>query len=70
MAPRVPAAVRWRISSFSQGNGSCVEVGGLADGRVAVRNSNDPSGPTVLFTRAELSAWIQGCQAGEFDDLA
>jgi hypothetical protein len=70
VAPRIPATTRWRISSFSTHNGSCVEVGGLADGRVAVRNSNDPDGPTVLFTRAELSAWIRGCQAGEFDDLA
>jgi len=35
-----------------------------------VRDSNDPDGPTVLFTRAQLSAWIRGRQAGEFDDLA
>jgi hypothetical protein len=23
----------------------------------------------VLFTRAEMSAWINGVKAGEFDDL-
>jgi len=59
----------WRTSSYSQGNGTCVEVADLPDRRIAVRNSADPHGPTVLFTRAEMRAWVQGCKAGEFDDL-
>jgi hypothetical protein len=41
----------------------------MSDGRIAVRNSNDPYGPTVLFSRAELHAWVLGCKNGEFDDL-
>ena len=69
MATPLPAAPAWRISSFSQNNGSCVEVADLPDGRVAVRNSTDRGGPTVLFTRAEMDAWVRGCKAGEFDDL-
>ena len=39
-------------------------------GDVYVRNSKRPSDGTVAFTRSELAAWIAGCQADEFDDLA
>ncbi|RCW39807.1 uncharacterized protein DUF397 [Halopolyspora algeriensis] len=60
----------WRKSSFSTSGGNCVEVAPLADGRIAVRNSNAPEAGTVLFTRAEMDAWIRGVKAGEFDDLA
>jgi hypothetical protein len=58
----------WHTSSFSN-HGLCVEVALLGDGRSAVRNSNHPEAGVVLFTRAELDAWIKGVKAGEFDDL-
>jgi Domain of unknown function (DUF397) len=57
----------WRKSSFSD-NGACVEVAETADG-ILVRNSNHPEAGTILFTRAEMAAWIRGCRTGEFDDL-
>ncbi len=59
----------WRTSSFSNGGGACVEVALLDDGRTAVRNSNHPEVGVVLFTRAEMDAYIKGVKAGEFDDL-
>lgn len=59
----------WRTSRFSGNNGTCVEVAALPDGHIAVRNSNHPDEGMVLFTRAEMSAWISGVKAGEFDDL-
>ncbi len=60
----------WRKSSFSGDNGgACVEAAPLADGRIAVRNSNHPDAGTVYFTRAEMDAYIKGVKAGEFDDL-
>lgn len=59
----------WRTSSFSNGTGARVEVALLDDGRTAVRNSNDPGADVVLFTRAEMDAWVKGVKAGEFDDL-
>ena len=59
----------WRTSSFSGNNGTCVEVAACPDGRVAVRNSNHPDEGMILFTRAEMNAWIRGVKAGEFDDL-
>jgi hypothetical protein len=61
--------LRWRKSKASQGNGNCVEMAALADGTVAVRDSKNPGGGVLVFTRAEINAWVQGVQAGEFDDL-
>ena len=59
----------WRKSSFSDAGGNCVEVAPLHDGAIAVRNSKHPEAGAVLFTPAEMDAWIRGCKAGEFDDL-
>jgi hypothetical protein len=58
----------WRTSSFSGNNGTCVEVAALPDGHIAVRNSNRPHDGMVLFTQAEMTAWISGVKAGEFED--
>ena len=35
-----------------------------------MRNSKHRDDGTILFTHAELTAWISGIKAGEFDDLA
>lgn len=66
------AGATWRKSSrsASSGGSNCVEVAALADGRVAVRNSNAPDAGVLFFTRAEMAAWIGGVQDHEFDDLA
>jgi hypothetical protein len=39
------------------------------NGMVAVRDSKDPDGPVLLYTRAEWRAFLHGAKAGEFDDL-
>ncbi len=58
----------WRKSSYSGANGDCVEVA-ARDGLIAVRHSKSPEQGTLLYTRAEIDAFIRGCKAGEFDDL-
>nr|WP_176662453.1 DUF397 domain-containing protein [Saccharomonospora azurea] len=62
--------VAWRKSSYSGAMGNCVEVARLASGDVAVRNSRDPRGPALVYTQAEIAAFLAGAKEGEFDDLA
>jgi hypothetical protein len=44
-------------------------VAQLASGEIAVRNSRHPSGPALVYTRAEIAAFLAGAKNGEFDDL-
>jgi hypothetical protein len=58
----------WRRSSRA-GAQDAVELARLPDGGVAVRNSADPDGPALIYTKAEIEALIGGAADGDFDDL-
>lgn len=64
------AGAVWRKSRHSGQIGNCVETALLGNGEVAVRNSRFPSGPALIFTRAEMAAFLAGAKDGEFDDVA
>lgn len=61
--------VIWIKSRHSAMEGNCVEMAALPDGCVAVRNSRDPEGPALVYTRAEIAAFLVGAQEGEFNTL-
>jgi Domain of unknown function (DUF397) len=58
----------WRTSSYSGSNGGgCVEVARNLPGAVAVRDSKDREGPTLVFGAGEWHAFVDGVRADEFD---
>jgi len=57
----------WRKSRHSGEEAACVETAFLADGRVAVRDSKDRSGPALIYTPREWDAFLAGAKDGEFD---
>jgi len=62
--------LNWVKSSLSFSNGNCVEVAGLTDGGIGVRNSRDPQGGMLRFTPDEWRAFLGGARNGEFDNFA
>jgi hypothetical protein len=55
----------WRKSSAS-GQSACVEVK-MGSESISVRDSKDPSGSVLQFTKAEWLAFVAGVRLGEFD---
>jgi hypothetical protein len=66
---REQGPVRWIKSSASGANGQCVETTSIKEDEILVRNSRDPEGPILAFTKAEWVAFIIGAKAGEFDAI-
>ena len=48
---------QWQKSSYSGGNGNCVEVADLPEA-IAVRDSKDPVGAKLIFTRADWQKFV------------
>ncbi|MEV7781884.1 DUF397 domain-containing protein [Kitasatospora sp. NPDC088351] len=57
--------MKWRKARVSNPNDDCVECGPL-EGMVMVRDSKDPSGPTLAFPADAWQAFVAGVRAGDF----
>ena len=56
----------WRKSTYSGSNGgNCVEVAMLPEDNRAVRDSKDPHGPNLTFSREEWRAFTTSIKRGE-----
>ena len=56
---------RWRESSFSGNNGNCVETG-TAGQAIAVRDSQDPEGPSLVFEPLAWHRIAASLKSGDF----
>ena len=62
--------LKWRKARRSNASGNCVELARLPHGDgFVIRNSRHPEGPALVFTPAEISAFVAGVREGDFDDL-
>ncbi|MFE9956411.1 DUF397 domain-containing protein [Micromonospora sp. NPDC005299] len=60
-------APRWRKSVRSANEGNCVEVADNLPGVVLVRDSKDPSGPTLAFTPNVWRSLVTGLRRHGLD---
>jgi hypothetical protein len=57
----------WRKSSYSANGANCVEIVSTLPGVVAVRDSKDRDGATLVTSGHAWSAFVAGIKRGEFD---
>ncbi|MEV6868211.1 DUF397 domain-containing protein [Streptosporangium subroseum] len=62
------SGARWRKSSISGSGASCVEVAFVNDA-VAVRDTKDREGGTLMFPRDGWETFVDGIKRGGFDKL-
>lgn len=55
----------WRTSSYSGGQGNCVEVAVMPGRIVTVRDSKDRGGAELTFSGQAWAAFIHGVQKGD-----
>ncbi|MBC9727561.1 DUF397 domain-containing protein [Streptomyces sp. TRM68367] len=57
------ATQAWTKSSYSGGNGACVEVKSPSVAALDVRDSKDPEGPTLAFPAEAWNAFVASVRA-------
>ncbi|MFD8478713.1 DUF397 domain-containing protein [Kitasatospora sp. NPDC059673] len=61
---------RWVKSSYSGGGGNCIEIAPDASAtHMPVRDSKDPAGPALVFSRAAFNSFVAAVKVGEFGDV-
>ncbi|MET9290325.1 DUF397 domain-containing protein [Streptomyces sp. NPDC003077] len=67
MAIQPNSELSWTKSSYSGGNGACVEIAVPMTSAVAVRDSKDPNGPRLTFDSSSWSTFVADVSGGEYD---
>lgn len=67
MAIQQGATDTWTKSSYSTGNGACVEVKSPATTGLSVRDSKVHEGPTLSFPTASWNTFVTEVGRGAFD---
>jgi Domain of unknown function (DUF397) len=62
------SGLNWIKASSSVGTGACVELARDGD-MIALRDSKNPETAPFRYTDREMSAFLAGAKAGEFDHL-
>ncbi|GHF71762.1 DUF397 domain-containing protein [Streptomyces thermodiastaticus] len=63
MAIRQGATQTWTKSSYSTGNGACVEVKSPVVAAMAVRDSKVPQGPVLTFPAEAWNSFVASIRA-------
>lgn len=63
--PMSPTRLDWYVSTYTGGQGNCVEVADLPAGRRAVRDSKRPEEGFLLFSPEEWAAFVGSARDGE-----
>lgn len=66
-APDFLPDLDWFKASASSGQGGCLEVAFLPDGRVALRDNEDLSNPPFVVTQQVWECFLDGANKGEFN---
>ncbi|MFF8505668.1 DUF397 domain-containing protein [Streptomyces anulatus] len=61
------ATDKWTKSSYSGGNGACVEVKSPVAQSIAVRDSKAPQGPSLTFVPGAWNAFVRDVATGTID---
>ena len=61
--------LHWIKATASMGNEACVEFATAAGDMIALRDSKNPHAASLMFTRAEVAAFLDGAKKCEFDHL-
>ncbi|WP_031069889.1 DUF397 domain-containing protein [Streptomyces sp. NRRL WC-3742] len=63
------AQAAWRKSSYSAQEGQCIEVADGFPGLMPVRDSKDPSGPSLTFPADAWQSFVTAIRASEFGPI-
>ncbi|MFB7664102.1 DUF397 domain-containing protein [Kitasatospora sp. NPDC056138] len=63
------SSLTWRKSSHSGGNGACIEIAVPSEASIAVRDSKDPEGPQLHFSKEAWAAFATAVGSGVFGEV-